>query len=98
MPTRLPKRSSSFTDVMITESSNHDIAIENDDLGFSDHKDQILYQRLDEPVMRVICEDKWLFSQENSDHFNLILKEEQRESYISYDINISYQRFLGILH
>jgi hypothetical protein len=96
---RLSKTSSSLTCVMITECSNHDIAIENIDLGILDHKAQILYQRLDEPVTRVICKDKWLFTQENRDHFNLTLKEEQRESvYTTDDINIAYQRFLGILY
>jgi hypothetical protein len=61
-PTRLSKTSSSLIDVMITERPNHDITVENIDLGFSDHKVQILYQRLDETVTRVIHKDKRLYT------------------------------------
>jgi hypothetical protein len=76
---------------MITECSNHGTATENIDLGFLDHKAQILCQRLDEPVTRVTQKDKRLFTQENRDHFNLNLMEEQWENvYITDDINISY--------
>jgi hypothetical protein len=63
-PRRLSKTSSSLIDVMITGCSNHDIATDNTDLGFSDHKAQILYQRLDEPITRVIHKYKQLFTQE----------------------------------
>jgi hypothetical protein len=52
-PTRLIKTSSSLIDVMIMEGSNRDIKIANIDLRFLDHKAQILYQRLEEPVMKV---------------------------------------------
>jgi hypothetical protein len=99
MQMRLSKTSSSLIDVMITECSNHDIATQNIDLGFLDHKPQILYQRLDGPVMRIIHKDKWPFTQENRDQFNLTLKQVQWESvYIKDDINIFCQRFLGILY
>jgi hypothetical protein len=53
-PTRLTKTSSSLLDVMITEGSNRDIKIANIDLGFFNHKAQILYHRLQEPVTKVI--------------------------------------------
>jgi exonuclease III len=60
-PTRLTKTSSSLLDVIITEGSNCDIKIANIDLGFSDHKVQIFYQRLEEPVMKVIHKKKKVF-------------------------------------
>jgi hypothetical protein len=75
-PTRLTKTSSSLLDVMITEGSNRDIKIANIDLGFSDHKAQILYQRLEEPVMKVIHKKRY-FTKENRELVNLNLKEEQ---------------------
>jgi hypothetical protein len=53
-PTRLTKTSSSLIDIMIMEGSNSDIKIANIALGFSNHKAQILYQRSEEPVMKII--------------------------------------------
>jgi hypothetical protein len=84
---------------MITEGSNDAITISNTDLGFSDHKAQILYQRLDEPAIKVIHKEKRYFTQRNREQFNLILKEEQWENiYISDEANTSYQTFLVILY
>jgi hypothetical protein len=84
---------------MITEGSNNAITISNTDLGFSDHKDQTLYQRLDEPAIKVIHKAKLYFTQENREQFNLTLKEEQWENvYISDEVNTSYQTFLVILY
>jgi hypothetical protein len=57
-PTRLTKTSSSLIDVMITEGSNRGIKTANIDLVFLDHKAQILYQRLEEPVMKVTHKKK----------------------------------------
>jgi hypothetical protein len=79
-PTRLSRTSCSLIDVMITEGSNHAITISNIDLGFSDHKAQILYHRLDEPAVKVIHKAKRYFTQENGEQFNLTLKEEQWEN------------------
>jgi hypothetical protein len=75
-PSRLSKISSSLIDVMITDGSNHDITIFNTDMGFLDHKAQILYQRIDELLTKVIHKEKRCFTQENRKEFNLILKEE----------------------
>jgi hypothetical protein len=56
---------------MKTEGSNHAITISNIELGFSDHKAQILYQRLDEPAIKVIHKAKWYFTEENREQFKL---------------------------
>jgi hypothetical protein len=87
----------SLVDV-ITEGSNSDITISNIELRFSDHKGQILYQRLDEPVMKVLHKEKRYFTKENRDQFKLTLKEEQWEYvYRADETNTSYQIFLGNL-
>jgi hypothetical protein len=98
-PTRLSRTSCSLIHVTITEGSNHAITISNIDLEFSDHKAQILYQRLDEPAIKVIHKAKWYFTKENREQFNLTLKEEQWENVcISDEANTSYQTFLVILY
>jgi hypothetical protein len=79
---------------MIADGSNHDITIFNIDMGFSDHKAQILYQRIDEPLTKVIRKEKRYFTQENRKEFNLILKEEQWEDVCTAnEVNISYHAF-----
>jgi hypothetical protein len=98
-PTRLSKISSSLIDVMITDGSNHDITIFNIDMGFSDHKAQILYQRIDELLTKVIGKEKLFFTQENTKEFNLILKEEQWEDVCTAnEVNTSYHAFLAIVY
>jgi hypothetical protein len=96
MPTRLSRTSCSLVDVMITEGSNHAITISNIDLWFLDHNAQILYQRLDEPAIKVIHKEKRYFTQGNREQFNITLKEEQWENvYISDEANTSYQTFFS---
>jgi hypothetical protein len=56
-----------------------DITTSNTELGFSDHKAQIHYQRLDKPVMKVINKEKRYFTTGNREQFKLKLKEEQWE-------------------
>jgi hypothetical protein len=79
---------------MIMEGSNSDITISKIELGFSNNKAQILYQRLDEPVMKVIYKEKRYFTIEVGDQFKLALKEEQwGDVYRADKTNTSYQIF-----
>jgi hypothetical protein len=97
--TRLSKISSPLIDVMITDGSNHDITIFNIDMGFSDHKAQILYQIIDEPLTKVIRKRKTVFHPRKNKEFNLILKEEQWEDVCTAnEVNICYHTFLVILY
>jgi hypothetical protein len=68
-------------------------------MGFLDHKAQILYQRIDEPLTEVIRKQKRYFTQENRKEFNLILKEEQwKDLCTANEVNTSYHAFLAILY
>jgi hypothetical protein len=97
-PTRLSNLSSSLIDIMITDGLNHDIMISNIDLGFSDHKAQILYQRIDEPLINVIRKEKHNFTRENMNKFNHILNDELwGDVFACDDVNTSFQAFSAIL-
>jgi hypothetical protein len=97
-PTRLSNLSGSLIDVMITDVFNQDIMTLNFDLGLSDHMAQILFQRIDEPLINVICKEKRYFSQEKMNEFNNILKGELwGVVYTSDDVNISFKAFYATL-
>jgi hypothetical protein len=68
-------------------------------MGFSDHKAQIIYQRIDVPFTKVIRKEKRYFTKENGKEFNLILQAEQWEDLCTAnEVNISYHAFLPILY
>jgi hypothetical protein len=82
---------------MITDDSNQDITISNIDLGFSAHKAQILYQRIDESLINVIRKENRHFTQENMKEFNRILKDELwGDVFTSNEVDTSFHAFSAI--